>query len=94
MTKIERQKRAFINLAKRGKTYEKAWDRAVEAGDLAKQAELTKKSDAYYRAWEKYEALGFTLVGSTYHGDSLRRVGKSRVVISAIYAGCGRCKTN
>lgn len=56
--KAEAAKGKFIRLAKRGKTLERAWDRAVIAGDQELQKTLTEEAASFNRAWEKYEAMG------------------------------------
>jgi hypothetical protein len=53
--------RAFVRLSIRGRNLERAWDKAVKDGDEKKKAELNKKADAFYKAWEKYEAKGIKI---------------------------------
>jgi hypothetical protein len=48
----------FANLVKRGAVFERAWDKAVAAGDEARMAEINQKADAYYASWAKYEGMG------------------------------------
>jgi hypothetical protein len=55
---LEAAKTKFLLLARRGRSMEKAWDKAVIEGDVAKQVELDQLADTFGRSWEKYEAMG------------------------------------
>jgi hypothetical protein len=55
---LEVAKHKFLLLARRGRAMEKAWDKAVIQGDIAKQIELDQLADTFQRSWEKYEAMG------------------------------------
>jgi hypothetical protein len=55
---LEAAKIKFLSLARRGRSMEKAWDKAVIQGDIAKQIELDELADTFQRSWEKYEAMG------------------------------------
>ena len=74
--KKEAMKAKFIRLAKKGQALERAWDRAVAAGDQEKMKELDSMTESFYRAWDKYEDMGIRLRGvRIYRWDgSVRRI--------------------